>query len=850
MMKQLGVAAMALGLVLIGANGAGADDYDWDKATSTDIFNVAANWDPTSGAPPDGTDRAFFTDLGGAYTVNFDNSPTNDRAYVSGPEANIVTLKGTGSETYSLTRDDGLNRGLEVGYGHLIVEDLTIDVTDRVYVGSSIPDAKLTLGADATLLCDKLWLGMGGGAGTVDLQGAGGGGHRATVIADEIKLTAGDAFTDNEWSEVRVNKLAGFGTTPSFDGWFAFGTSHGASAASWSVGAGESLTVGGFLRVGYDKAATFTQSDGNVTSAGVDIASQAGSGGSSYTLSDGTLTVGTVDVGSSGASGTLTQSGGTIDGHVEVRANGTYTYSGGVLTGTLWNDGTINLNADLTVGSDVRSYVDYTLPGGRTLNITDELSVSSDSTLTVAGTLTANREFIGDAGVGSVRQTGGQHAVATTMSLGYDMDTFSDIGTYLLEGGDASATDVLLGDLSPGVFTQTGGTMTVTDTLRIGSPDIPSTTGQYTLQDGLLEADTIVLNDNGTLTQSGGTIQSDVTVGGTYTYGGGVLNGSLSNEGVLNLNADLTVGQTMISLVDYTLQNGRTLDIGDEFIVAGISTFILAGTLTTDTEKIGSLTDGTLRQIGGQHTVTNTLYVGNDPLHFNHPGTYELQGGDASAAAVQVGVTSSGVLTQTGGTLTVSGALNVGNASDLSGTGQCTLSGSGVLQADTIVVNTNGTFSFTGGELRVKTFTGDLDNAGGRLAPYASTGVMAVSGAYTQGPGGILEIEIGGRTRGDEYDVLDVEGAVALAGELEVVLIDSFSPVDGDVFDILDWGSIDGTFSPLDLPDLDGLDWDTSALYTAGELRVVESEGEAPIPEPAGLGLVGLAMLAVRKKRR
>ena len=73
-----------------------------------------------------------------------------------------------------------------------------------------------------------------------------------------------------------------------------------------------------------------------------------------------------------------------------------------------------------------------------------------------------------------------------------------------------------------------------------------------------------------------------------------------------------------------------------------------------------------------------------------------------------------------------------------------------------------------------------------------------------------------------DYDFLDVVGDVSLNGLLDVSLIDSFVPVSGNTFDILDWGTLSGTFDLINLPGLSaGLDWDESNLYTTGEISVV-----------------------------
>jgi hypothetical protein len=56
---------------------------------------------------------------------------------------------------------------------------------------------------------------------------------------------------------------------------------------------------------------------------------------------------------------------------------------------------------------------------------------------------------------------------------------------------------------------------------------------------------------------------------------------------------------------------------------------------------------------------------------------------------------------------------------------------------------------------------------------------------------------------------------------LKVSLVNSFTPSAGQTFDVLDWGTLSGTFSAIQLPALSaGLSWNTSQLYTTGTLSV------------------------------
>ncbi len=68
-------------------------------------------------------------------------------------------------------------------------------------------------------------------------------------------------------------------------------------------------------------------------------------------------------------------------------------------------------------------------------------------------------------------------------------------------------------------------------------------------------------------------------------------------------------------------------------------------------------------------------------------------------------------------------------------------------------------------------------------------------------------------------------GQLMLGGTLQVLLINNFHPALGNTFAILDWGSLAGTFSTMQLPALNNgpLGWDTSQLYTMGTLTVTDS---------------------------
>src|SRR5262249_42603748 len=90
-----------------------------------------------------------------------------------------------------------------------------------------------------------------------------------------------------------------------------------------------------------------------------------------------------------------------------------------------------------------------------------------------------------------------------------------------------------------------------------------------------------------------------------------------------------------------------------------------------------------------------------------------------------------------------------------------------------------------------------------------------------------LMLALGGTTRGDQYDAIESSGSLSLGGTLVVSLINGFVPAAGNSFDILDWGTLNGTFANGQLPALlGGLKWNTTQPYTTGTLSITGCVGD------------------------
>lgn len=155
---------------------------------------------------------------------------------------------------------------------------------------------------------------------------------------------------------------------------------------------------------------------------------------------------------------------------------------------------------------------------------------------------------------------------------------------------------------------------------------------------------------------------------------------------------------------------------------------------------------------------------------------------------------------------------------DPNATAAVQLSG-GRLIAKSIAKGPGGTFDFTGGVLSAEEVHFDLVNDGGTIAPGNSPGETHVFGDLDILDGD-LQIEIAGDGTG-EFDRLIVDDQLSAGGTFTVALIEGYEAVAGHTFDILDFGSLTGSFS-VDLPLLFGyLTWDDSNLLTTGELSIV-----------------------------
>lgn len=353
--------------------------------------------------------------------------------------------------------------------------------------------------------------------------------------------------------------------------------------------------------------------------------------------------------------------------------------------------------------------------------------------------------------------------------------------------------------LGTGVATFNGltiaaGTVQTADDTALGTGPVTLnalSTLQYTTTTAASRTFNLVL---GTLVVDRG---ATVSVNGSAVNGGFVLGGgTLAIGGGTALTAVTTV--TSVTIEQTGPATATNVTNGGAFIVDAGQ--MLAWNVGTNTS-------------GGRLTVNGTANV-ND---FVSDGQINIPSGGVLANSAAALVLGGGSRTYVGSAASPGGMLDLG--------GQTLELNGGLLVNNGAV---SGTVNVNYGSLTKGAGHYDVINIGdgGTFAPGNSPGVATAGsmnfddGAAASG-GPELSIELAGTEPGTEYDQLHVTGQLSLGGKLAVSLINNFTPVAGQSFDILDWGTLTGTFGSLVLPALNTeLSWNTSQLYTTGVLSV------------------------------
>ncbi|HTP08782.1 MAG TPA: hypothetical protein VMP08_11050, partial [Anaerolineae bacterium] len=574
----------------------------------------------------------------------------------------------------------------------------------------------------------------------------------------------------------------------------------------------------------------------NLAGGGTSSGSFNAASGATLNFGGGTHVITLALASSINGAGTVGVSGGTVT----IGGSGAYATGGTAISG-----GTLNLNRDGTTGNF--NFNGGTLAGSNTLTVTQAMAWSGCAALGGSGATT-----IGSSATLTVTWGGGSWACPSVTGrtlniLGAAVLTASDGHYVYLQGGSvisnsgtldfqdratlySSGGDVVnnagllrkvggagTGTLDGVALNNTGSVQVLTGTLNAAGGGTSS--GNFNTMIGatlnfgggthmITLAPASSINGAGTFGVSGGT----VTIGGGSSYATG---GTAISGGTFNLNRDGTTGN--LNLSGGTLQGSNTLTVTQAMAWSGCAALGGSGATTIGSSATLTVTWGggswacpsmngrTLNILGGAVLTASDghyVYLQGGSL-INNAGLFDLQdnaklyansgGGSMNNAGLMRKVGGSGTstldtvsLNNTGTVQVLTGTLSLSSFTQNSGV---TMLNGGSLAGSSAPLN------FYGGTLQgAGTIYGNVANIGGTASPGMSPGVLHIAGNYTQGPTGTLNIELGGVISGTQHDLLDVTGATSLSGTLNVSLINSFTPISGTVFRIVNFSTRSGDF--------------------------------------------------------
>lgn len=376
------------------------------------------------------------------------------------------------------------------------------------------------------------------------------------------------------------------------------------------------------------------------------------------------------------------------------------------------------------------------------------------------------------------------------------------VGTLLFNAASAASsgglfvaeTDTTLDLAAP--QTITGGVQGNGTALIRTSADITLTatanleTQRLTVAAGILRLDGAATSSMDTFTLAGGTLNSTRALnavniprasGSVTGLGSLTATGSFATGGS-DLDQLSISGGSVVSLEGPSTQTSQIcVDTGGKLSIFGLHS-VLGGGFTCGGGRVEIQEGGELRKFSAGMTIINPTLVNRG--RFSVPaviGRIELNGpfinesGGITSVPADAVLGGSAIKEIPDGTLIADGTIEGGPVQ---------LTGAGILR----------------GSGHVHT----LINDSGTVVPGASPGTLFIDGDYTQGAGGVLDIEIASTTPDSGHDVLAVAGAANLGGTVRVTHLGGFTPATSDTFQFVTSNSRTGTFATLTADPLPG----------------------------------------------
>jgi hypothetical protein len=599
----------------------------------------------------------------------------------------------------------------------------------------------------------------------------------------------------------------------------------------------------------------------------------------SYTLNSGTLSAGNLEIGDLGV---VNLQGGTLK------------LGTGTISGTLnWASGTLNFTGDYATGDFLGH--DMVLSAGQILKGDAQIRVGSGDSLTFAGGALQANDFQMDVNASATVGRGSSLAANTVNNYGRLMLDGGSVNGALLNAGTMTGSGTIRDNLGWTGFTNSG-RFDQGDYVELAYSVSNLNTGVWTLGKGsALQLRESNLNNQGFMSLAGASIAAfdDTSVlsneaTGTIS-GNGVISANFANQGSLIVDGGrlaieksfVNGGQILLTSAIARLSGGAIDNTGrieglgqignainnQGFVSAKSGTLTLAAAVSNS----GTLTvgrDATLLLTQGLQPNTGKIQLAG--------GTFDNNGkalvNQATGVISGFGEVRSGVLSNNGLVLLSGGVSAVYSEVVANAGSQIILSGySNTTFYDKVEVKDGAELRVSEGSVatfaaEVKQRSGSDVNGDGKMffegglaignSPgygyIQGTVTFSSSNTYTAEIGGInacttLSCATGAALANDSFDKLEVGGNFTMGGKLVLTSWNGFVAQAGQSFDLLDWGTLNGTgsgtFKSIDASGFmlaAGTKLDYSQLYSNGTVSVTA------VPEPetyammlAGLGLVG-----------
>jgi hypothetical protein len=780
-------------------------------AQTTSVWSGGAgNWDP---CPPSG-DALWNT------CPNYPDG--NYNAEISGGPVTVSSQSHDDLSVLNLTIDSGGVLTMDGGYLHITQSSLT-------------NNGSITVSNAATLFTDSPATITFNGTGTIDLQTsdasiAGTGFPYATLvnqttIEGQGTIGLGESITN----QAAINATGGTLTLEPSSGTITnTGTLEATSGATLEVVCTTLSNTGSTIQAvaGTVIFPGCTITGGTLATSSSGVLETSDPGGP--VLNNLTQAGNFQDLGSMGLEGTVTNTGSITMNSAQLFIDGSVTLTG---TGSVIMGGTGSQNNSITsaqTGSVLTNQ--STIEGAGSigssdLTVTNQSVINANSTtnpLSLVGASLNNTKTLEASGGGTLT------ILNTVNNVGGEIEALNG-STVLLEGTIDGGT---LATKGTGTIQANGGsllngtTSTVTNT---GAITLSSTQGLY-LEGTIKNTGTITLNGSclglegaTTLTGSGKvTLNSNacfLAFSQSYTLtnqstiqGSGSIGDSnpmqIINSGSIIANQPATLNIYAAS-TGFTNNGILTVNAGSTLNIPNYFTNLSDGTLTGGTYQVtGTLQlPGDITTNAGNITLTGALSQILDQSSQNALASLATNAAKGSfTLAGDQNLTTSGTFSNAG-TLTIShgSTFTVGKSGSYSQTsGKTTVDGT---------LTTSSTASFPGGSVflvsggSIKINSGSVFGNGGNLSANVTsngtitpadsstqTGTLTVTGSYTQGAKGALDINLVGAS---QFNQLSVTGKASLGGTLNIGLLGGFVPAIGSTFKVLTATSVSGTFATV-----------------------------------------------------